>query len=146
MSKKVKNIFYKLCSEKYSMGIKYYEAPDVQRLVLTIVRELNFNHIDPTYVYCFRSKGTKSKRTVARIHSLEKLWQMALNMHARYLIEVIAERYDRLSQVDQEKVLIHELLHIPKGFSGGFRHHRTYVTRKTINTLHKRFRQRTRID
>lgn len=128
------------------MSIKYYTAPDVQRLVTTIVRSLNFNHVDPTYVYCFRSKGSKSKRTVARIHSLEKLWQMALNMHSRYLIEVIAERYDRLSQTDQEKVLIHELLHIPKGFSGGFRHHKTYVTRKNINKLHERFRHRKSID
>ncbi len=54
----------------------------------------------------------------------------------RYLIEVIAERFDRLSQEDKEKVIIHELLHIPKGFSGGFRPHKGYITQKAIDRLH----------
>jgi len=95
------------------MSIKYYDAPEVKRLVHTIVVGLRFNHIDPTYVYCVRSRGSKSKHTIARVHSLGKPWQLALNTHPRYLIEVIAERYDKLSQADQEKILIHELLHIP---------------------------------
>ncbi|MCW4051662.1 MAG: putative metallopeptidase [Candidatus Bathyarchaeota archaeon] len=122
------------------MTIEYYEAPDVQRLIQSIIAELDFKHIDPKYVYCFRSRGSKSRRTIARIHSLEKLWQLALNLHARYLIEVIEERYDRLSQADKEKVLIHELLHIPKGFSGGFRSHKTYISNKSINELHERYK------
>lgn len=125
------------------MIIEYYEAPDVQQLVQSIIAELAFKHIDPKYVYCFRSRGSKSRRTIARIHSLEKLWQLALNLHARYLIEVIEERYDHLNQADQEKVLIHELLHIPKGFSGGFRPHKTYISNKSINVLHERYKAHT---
>jgi len=126
------------------MGIKYYEASDVKQLVNTIITELGLTHINSQHVYCFRSKGSKSKRIIARIHSLEKLWQKALKTHPRYLIEVIAERYDKLSQTNQEKVLIHELLHIPKGFSGGFRPHKGYINNKTINKLYETFKHRKR--
>lgn len=125
------------------MTIEYYEAPDVQKLVQSITAELDFKHIDPKYIYCFRSRGSKSRRIIARIHSLEKLWQLALDLHARYLIEVIEERYDQLNQADREKVLIHELLHIPKGFSGGFRPHKTYISRKRISLLHERYKAHT---
>lgn len=124
------------------MGIKYYEAPDVKQLVNTLVTKLMLTHINPAYVYCFRSRGTKSKRVIARIHSLERLWQKALKTRPRYLIEVIAERYDELSHANREKVLIHELLHIPKGFSGGFRPHKGYIDKNTINKLHRTFEHR----
>ena len=123
------------------MRIRYYEAPDIKQLVTTIIAELDFTHINPKHIYCYRSRGSKSKRTVARIHSLEKLWQRALKTHPRYLIEVIVERYDKLDQADKEKVLIHELLHIPRGFSGGFRPHKGYINKKTINKLHKTFQR-----
>jgi predicted metallopeptidase len=33
--------------------------------------------------------------------------------------------------------LIHELLHIPKGFSGGFRPHKGYVDRVTVEHLYR---------
>jgi predicted metallopeptidase len=135
----LKTLFIYTATRSSVMSIKYYEAPDIKRLIDTIVTELEFIHINPKYVYCFRSRGSKSKRTIARVHSLEKLWQLAMKTHPRYLIEVIAERYDKLSQTDKEKVLIHELLHIPKGFSGGFRPHKGYINRKSIDKLHKRF-------
>jgi len=125
------------------MSIEYYEASDVKQLVDKIVAELRFSHIDPQCVYCFRSRGSKSRRTVARIHSLGKLWQKALKAQPRYLIEVIAERYDKLCQIDREKVLIHELLHIPKGFSGGFRPHKGYINKRTIDKLHEAYKRRT---
>jgi predicted metallopeptidase len=123
------------------MSIRYYDAPDVKQLTDIIVRELGFAHINSENVYCFRSRGSRSKRTVARVHSLEKLWQLAIKTQPRYLIEVIAERYDKLSQEDKEKVIIHELLHIPKGFSGGFRPHKGYITQKAIDKLHETYKR-----
>ena len=120
------------------MPIKYYEAPDVKDLVQHIVTQLEFHHIDLNGIYCYRSRDSRSKRTVARIHNLSKLWQQALNIPANYLIEVISERFDRLSQEEKEKVLIHELLHIPKGFGGGFRPHKGNITGKKIDALHER--------
>jgi len=128
-------------SRRDVMGIRYYDAPDVKQLTDAIVRELGFVYINSENVYCFRSRGSRSKRTVARVHSLGKLWQLAIKTQPRYLIEVIAERYDKLRQEDQEKVIIHELLHIPKGFSGGFRPHKGYITQKAINRLHETYKR-----
>ena len=54
-----------------------------------------------------------------------------------YVIEVISERYDRLSEEAKEKTLIHELLHIPKGFSGGFRPHKGYISNRRVEKLHQ---------
>ena len=122
------------------MPIKYQEASDVKDLVQRLVDQLHFHHIDASQVYCFRSMHSRSKRTVARIHNLSKLWQRALKRPAGYLIEVISERYDKLSQEEKEKVIIHELLHIPKSFAGGFRPHKGNITRKRIDTLYDKFK------
>lgn len=127
----------------WTVQIKYLEAPDVKELVDRIVSMLGFSHIELDCIYCYRSTNSKSRRTVARIHSLGKLWQKALNNHSAYLIEVISERYDRLSVEEKEKVIIHELLHIPQGFAGGFRPHRGHITKNKIDGLHSKFTERT---
>ena len=119
------------------LPLEYVEASDVKRLVDEIVDSLELFHVVPQFVYCYRSKGSKSKRTVARIHGLSRIWQEALVRPPAYVIEVISERYDRLSEEEKEKTLIHELMHIPKGFSGGFRPHKGYIDRKRVDKLHK---------
>jgi len=119
------------------LRLKYTEAPDVKTLADEIMDYLDLFHIVPQFVYCYRSKGSKSKRTIARIHGLGRLWQDALRKPPSYVIEVISERYDKLSDPDKEKTLIHELLHIPKGFSGGFRPHKGYVDKKRVERLHQ---------
>jgi len=101
-----------------------------------IVDSLDLFHVVPQFVYCYRSKGSKSRRAVARIHGLGKIWQEALVRPPAYVIEVISERYDSLSEEEKEKTMIHELLHIPKGFSGGFRPHKGYINRKQVEKLH----------
>lgn len=126
------------------MPIRYFEAYDVKEMVELIVSKLDFTHIDLGSIYCFRSTGSKSRRTVARIYSLGKLWQRALNKRSAYLIEVISERYDRLSREEKEKVIIHELLHIPRGFAGGFRPHKGHITKRKIESLHIRLTTRAR--
>jgi len=42
-----------------------------------------------------------------------------------------------LSDIEKEKTVIHELLHIPNGFSGGFRPHRGYIDKKRVEKLHR---------
>ena len=124
------------------LSLKYEEAPDVKRLVDEIVDSLELFHVVPQFVYCYRSKGSKSRRTVACIHGLSRIWQEALVRPPAYVIEVISERYDRLSEEEKEKTLIHELLHIPKGFSGGFRPHRGYISRKQVEKLHRALQEK----
>jgi len=120
-----------------AMQIKYFEAPDVKRLVDEILDSLDFFNVVPQFVFCVRSRGSKSWRTIARIHGLGRIWQEALHLPPSYVIEVISERYDKLNEEEKEKTMIHELLHIPEGFSGGFRPHKGYIDQKTVERLYR---------
>ena len=120
--------------------IKYEDAPDIKENLQRIAQSLQFNHIKIDDVHCFRSHGSGSRGTIARCHALSKVWQSALNTRAAYIIEVISERYDKLSDEEKIKVLIHELLHIPKSFGGGFRHH-DFVCRRNVEQLYRLLRQ-----
>jgi len=124
------------------LKIRYVEAPDVKELVDEIADKLGFFHVVPQFVYCYRSYGSRSEQVIARIHGLGKIWQEALRKPPTYVIEVISERYDKMSKEDKEKTLIHELLHIPKGFSGGFRPHKGYISKKRIEKLHRLLMER----
>ena len=98
-------------------------APDIQKQIISLVNKLSLTHIFPKRVFCFRSYGSKS-RAKARIWSLPRIWQKALKVEAGYCIEVISEKFDKLSEKEQPSILIHELLHIPKTFSGSLLPHR----------------------
>ncbi len=102
-----------------------------------IVKTLNMSHIRLDRVRCFRSHGSSTKHTIARCHALGKLMQHAMNTKAFYAIEFL-EPFERMSKKEQEKTIIHELLHIPKTFGGGFRHH-DFVCEKNVDFLHEKF-------
>ena len=105
------------------MGIKYYPAPDIKRRITELIETNGFNNLEADRIYCFRSQGSSSKRILARIWSFPKIWQQALYMEPRYVIEVLSERFDKLSEEKKDEILLHELKHIPKKFSGGLRKH-----------------------
>jgi len=119
------------------MVIRYCPATDVENLLVEIANQLGFSHVPVDRVLCLRSSGSKAKHTIARIHGLSRVWQRALRVKAHYVVEVISERYDSLTQEEREKVIIHELLHVPKSFQGGFRHHKGWVTSKRVSELHQ---------
>ena len=124
------------------MPIQYFESPDVKLLADEVIGRLEFFHVVPQSVYCYRSKGSKSRRIIARIHGFGKIWQLALGLPPAYVIEVLSERYDKLSQEDKEKTVIHELMHIPKGFRGGFRPHKGYVSRQQVEKMYREYKKR----
>lgn len=118
------------------MPIKYFPASDVKLLTDQLIQELGFGHIPTDRVICIRSVGSESRSVIARVHSFPKVWQKGLGMKSHYAIEVISERFDDLSSTEQEKVIIHELLHIPKSFGGGFRHHGDWVSKRRVDRLY----------
>ena len=116
--------------------IQYHLAEDINSRVKEILGKLKLTHIDETRLICLRSKGSGSRRVIARCHGLSRIMQRALNEKPHYVIEVLSERFDRLSREDQTKVLIHEILHIPHSFGGGFRAHKPFVTRAKVQRMY----------
>jgi predicted metallopeptidase len=131
MSKKVqKYIRYK----KTNKSVDWKEAPDVKKRILFLKKSLNLDWLKPSDIYAFRSSYSRS-RAIARIWGLSRIWQMALKLDAKYIIEVISERYDRLSQRKKDEVLLHEIVHIPRNFSGALIPHIRRGKRKFSDQL-----------
>jgi len=119
--------------------IEYHPAEDIDARVKEILWKLKMTHIDETRLICLRSKGSGSKRVIARCHGLSRIMQLALDKRPHYVIEVLSERFDQLNKEDQTKVLIHEILHIPHSFGGGFRSHKPFVTRAKVQRMYDKF-------
>jgi predicted metallopeptidase len=116
------------------MGIEYTRAPDIEVRVRYLARRLGMVHIDGR-VLCVRSHRSRSRWTLARCHAMSKVFSIAMDSPMHYVIEVVAETYEPLSEEEKTKTLIHEMLHIPKAFGGGLRGHR-YVTERRVNQLY----------
>jgi predicted metallopeptidase len=119
--------------------IHYELAEDIGAEIKEIIRKLDMTHVDESRVICIRSRGSASRRTLARCHGLPKIMQLALDLKPHYVIEIISEQFDTLGKADQTKVLIHELMHIPHAFGGGFRSHRPYVTKRKVEKMYQQF-------
>lgn len=117
--------------------MKYEYDEELQKLA-TEISNLIFPHVKMDRVKCFRSYGSSTRGTIARCHALGKLMQKAIGVQAHYALEFLYPRFDRLSKEDQIKTVIHELMHIPQTFGGGFRHH-DHVTEKNVNLFYKTY-------
>ena len=122
--------------------MNWENAQDVTQDLKEILSKIDMPHVDLTRVIAFRSFGSSS-RARARIWSFPKIWQQALKLPPHYVLEVLSEKYDRLSRDDQRRVLIHELLHIPKNFSGSLRPHRAHMWRLDHRLVEKYFKEYT---
>lgn len=121
--------------------LEWQNAPDVKKQISKILKVIDLPHVEVKRIFCYRTVGSKS-RAYARIWSMPKIFQHALDLEPAYVIEVLTKYYDNLSDDEKSKVLIHELLHIPKNFSGALVPH---VTRsrhlgKTANVLFNEYK------
>lgn len=115
-------------------------ALDIKKIVNKLVPRLPFAaYVDSKRIVCMRSYKATS-RARARIWSFPKIWQMALKLPPYYVIEVLSHHFDHLSNDDKARVIIHELMHIPKNFSGALVPHRGLHKRINHGTVESLFR------
>ena len=67
--------------------------------------------------------------------------QIAVGVDAVYALEFLSERFDKLNEKDQIKTIIHELMHIPKTFGGGFRQH-DFVCEKNVSLHYETYKSK----
>lgn len=103
--------------------MQYKLAPEIKKQIRMLVRELNFTHIKVEQIHCIRSFDAKT-RAYARIWGMSRLFKEVAGIEPNYIIEVNARRFDKLTDREKMKTLIHELMHIPKTFSGALLSHR----------------------
>lgn len=103
--------------------MRWQKDNKIQVELRKLVQHLSLTHIKARQIHAFRTYGSKA-RAYARIWAFPKIFQQVLNVPPAYVIEVLSEKYDKLSDDNKTKVLIHELLHIPKNFSGSLLPHR----------------------
>jgi predicted metallopeptidase len=89
-------------------------------------------------VVVITSRGSSTRRTIARIHGLGKAMQVAMREKPFYAIELIEEKFLKQSEEEKTKTIIHELMHVPASFGGGFRMHHPYVTEKTVEAAFRK--------
>lgn len=85
-----------------------------------------------------------TSRARARIWSFPKIWQLALKTPAHYVIEVLSHHFDHLSEDDKTRVIIHELMHVPKNFSGALVPHRGRkhrIDHRTVEVLFRMYKE-----
>lgn len=103
--------------------MEYSLAPEIKKQIEYLVEKLDLNYIKIKNIHCIRSYDAKT-RAVARIWGMAKLFSEVAGIEPNYIIEVNAKRFDKLPEREKTKTLIHELLHIPKTFSGALLSHR----------------------
>lgn len=121
-------------------GLSWVKDNQIQEEMGNIVVSLDLTHINTARVFCYRTTGSKA-RAYARIWSFPKIFQEVLSIEPAYVMEIISEKFDRLDTNNKKKVIIHELLHIPKNFSGSLLPHKYGYTRieKEVDVLFKKY-------
>ncbi len=102
--------------------MKYEPAPDIKEKIDILIQQLNFSYMKAENIHCIRSLDAKT-RAIARIWGMSRLFKEVAGIEPHYIIEVNTKRFDKLPPREKIKTLIHELMHIPKTFSGALLSH-----------------------
>lgn len=120
--------------------MRYSSAPDIKKKIDLLINKLDLEHIKKKSIHCIRSFDAKT-RAYARIWGMAKIFSEVAGIEPHYIIEVNARRFDKLSSREQMKTLIHELMHIPKTFSGALLSHRGRYHRINDREIEKIIRE-----
>lgn len=135
---KKRRIVVRRVKRKKSIKLEWETDSFLQNQMEKLVGLLEFSHVKPDRVFCYRTHGS-SARAYARIWAFPKIFQEVLSVEPAYVIEVLSEKFDKLSSEEKVKVLIHELLHIPKNFSGSLLPH-TYGNKQIHKEVERLYR------
>lgn len=116
----------------------FSSSPDVSSRVEKLIVLCSLLNFPSNRIFCVESIGSKS-RAYARIWGLPRIWQEALGVPPAYVLEV-THRFQKLNGSEQERVLLHELAHIPKNFSGALVGHNGLE--KRVEEMEKRMEKR----
>src|SRR5258708_1743499 len=123
MMRQLRRIQIRRSRKRKSKGpVQWLQDDTLKERVVRLVIDLEIDWVLPDNVYTFRSYNSTSN-AIARIWGLNKVWQMAISHEPAYVIEIISERFDNLSERDKDEVILHELAHIPRNFSGALMAH-----------------------
>lgn len=130
----------KRTGRKKSSSLTWQKDEAIQEEMSRIVNSLGLSYINEKRVFCYRTSGSKA-RAYARIWSFPKIFQDVLDIEPAYVMEIISEKFDKLDRANRKKVIIHELLHIPKNFSGSLLPHKYGNTKidKEVEVLFKKY-------
>lgn len=113
--------FSKLARPRKTKKFEFSSSNRIASRVRRLIKNCSLNYIDSRRVFCVESQGSSS-RAYARIWGLSRIWQEVLEAGPAYVLEV-THRFAKLSSREQDRVLLHELAHIPKNFSGALLGH-----------------------
>jgi len=103
--------------------LEWFRSIKIRKRVHQLTKSCELDYIRVNRIFCYESTGSKT-RAYARVWGLNRIWQTTLETEPAYILEVISEKFNKLSGRDKDHVLIHELLHIPKNFSGALVPHK----------------------
>jgi predicted metallopeptidase len=105
------------------LNLKYVPDYENESIIKDMIVKLGLDYINPEQIKCVLSYKSSSKRVIARLHPSLRVFAYAFDSKPLYIIELVSEKFNKLGEKDKLKVLIHELMHIPKTFSGAARDH-----------------------
>lgn len=115
--------------------VEWQKAPDIDLIIAKLVKRVQIDWIDTSRVVCFRSQNSRA-RAYARIWGMPRILQMAAGIKPVYALEILSEKFDHLPDKKKEEILLHELAHIPRTFSGSLVPH----TRRRKGSFHDKLK------
>lgn len=122
--------------QKSTGKVNWELDPDIEGRTNKLIKALDLEWLSYGRIFFYRSRNSKA-RAYARTWGLPRLWQRTLNVEPAYIVEVISEHFDKLDRRKQDEVLLHELSHIPRNFSGALTPH----TRSGHNNFKDKLKQ-----
>ena len=123
----------------------FVRSRSLEEALRLLARELGLTHIDGDRVYGAVSRGSRST-AYARIWGLPSPFVRLGLCRPSYVVELVYENARGLGCEELLAVLVHELLHIPRSFSGGLRSHGEWSKWSRIRSLVKALPAEARVE